>query len=54
MNSYCNSAANTTCNFDVGSNNLFTGGVEYDFYGYNIWEWNAIIFVAYFALAASE
>lgn len=51
LKSFCNPAiANATCNYNVGSNNFLTGDVEYSSYGYNVWEWNAIIFVAVFGL----
>jgi hypothetical protein len=48
------SVYNATCNYQPGSINFFKGDIEYDFYGYNVWTWNAAIFVGVYGLMTRE
>jgi hypothetical protein len=45
---------NVTCNYDVGSPNLFRGEVTYSSYGYNVSWASAIAFLVLFSLSAGE
>lgn len=45
---------NSSCNYDIGSDNFFKGKVKYANYGYNVTEWNAIVFVAAFGVMTCE
>lgn len=43
-----------TCNYDVGSPNLFRGEITYSSYGYNVSWASAIVFLVLFSLSAGE